>query len=80
MKPCLFYFKGISLLHAVRFLHTYGSGRRGSKVVRVHIGPHWAEGVGQAPPEGCGSGFSLAPGYTTLLGRVRANFSSVPLK
>ena len=29
---------------------------------------------------GCGSGFSLVPGYTTLSVRVRANINSVPDK
>ena len=42
--------KGLSPLHAVRGINASGSGRRGWEGVRVHIGPHWAEGVGRAPP------------------------------
>jgi len=44
--------KGLSPLHAVGVINTSGSGRRGWEGVRVHIGPHWAEGVGRAPPGG----------------------------
>jgi len=29
-----------------------GSGRRGREGARVHIGPHWAETAGRAPPGG----------------------------
>ena len=36
---------------------TYASGRRGWEGVRVHFGPHWAEGVGRAPPWGVWVGF-----------------------
>jgi len=44
--------KGLSPLDAVGVINTNGSARRGWEGVRVHIGPHWAERVGRAPPGG----------------------------
>ena len=54
----------------VGVLNAYGSGRRGWEGVRVHIGTHWAERVGRAPPGGgLGRGFGFVPGYTTHFGK-----------
>ena len=44
--------RGLSPLHATGVINASSSGRRGWEGVRVHIGPHWAEGVGRAPPGG----------------------------
>jgi len=41
---------GLSPHHEDGVLNTYASGRRGWESVRVHIGPHWAEGVRRALP------------------------------
>ena len=43
---------------------------RGSEYILAHTGPRELDGH---PLGGCGSGFGLVPGYTTLLVRVRAN-------
>ena len=42
----------------------------GSKYILAHTGPRELDGH---PLGGCGSGFGLVPGYTTLSVRVRAN-------
>jgi len=42
--------KDLSPLHATGIVNASGSGRRGCKGVRVHIGPHWAERVGRVKP------------------------------
>jgi len=63
--------KGPSPLHAV-VINASGSGRRekGSEYMMAHTGPRELDGH---PLGGCGSGFGLVPGYTTLSVRVRAN-------
>jgi len=43
---------------------------KGSKYILAHTGPRELDGH---PLGGCGSWFSLVPGYTTLSVRVRAN-------
>ena len=43
---------------------------RGSEYILAHTGPRELDGH---PLGGCGSGFALVPGYTTLTVRVRAN-------
>ena len=43
---------------------------RGSEYILAHTGPRELDGH---PLGGCGSGFGLVPGYTTLSVRVRAN-------
>ena len=43
---------------------------RGSEYILAHTGPRELDGQ---PLGGCGSGFGLVPGYTTLSVRVRAN-------
>ena len=43
---------------------------KGSEYILAHTGPRELDGH---PLGGCGSGFGLVPGYTTLLVRVRAN-------
>jgi len=43
---------------------------KGSEYILAHTGPRELDGY---PPGGCGSGFGLVPGYTTLSVRVRAN-------
>ena len=43
---------------------------KGSEYMLAHTGPRELDGH---PLGGCGSGFGLVPGYTTLLVRVRAN-------
>ena len=43
---------------------------RGSEYILTHTGPTELNGH---PLGGCGSGFGLVPGYTTLSVRVRAN-------
>ena len=43
---------------------------RGSEYILAHTGPRELDGH---PLGGCGSGFGLVPGYTTLLVRVRTN-------
>jgi len=43
---------------------------RGSEYILVHTGSRELDGH---PLEGCGSGFGLVPGYTTLSVRVQAN-------
>jgi len=65
----------LSPIHADRVLNTYTSGRRGWEGVQVHIGPHGAEEVGQAPPGGVW--FAWVPVYTTLSVNVWANITSV---
>jgi len=54
VSSCRFFLwrKGLSPLHADEVFNTYARGRRGWEGVRVHIGPHWAERVGRAPPRG----------------------------
>jgi len=42
----------------------------GSEYILAHTGPRELDGH---PLGGCGSGFGLVPGYTTLSVRVRAN-------
>ena len=48
---------------------------RGPEYILAHTGPRELDGN---PLGGCGSGFGLVPGYTTLSVRVRANIYSVP--
>ena len=43
---------------------------RGSEYILAHTGPRELDGH---PLRGCGSGFGLVPGYTTLSVRVRSN-------
>ena len=43
---------------------------KGSEYILAHTGPRELDGH---PLGGCGSGFGLVPGYTTLSVRVRAN-------
>jgi len=43
---------------------------KGSEYILAHTGQRELDGH---PPGGCGSGFGLVPGYTTLLVRVQAN-------
>jgi len=43
---------------------------KGSEYILAHAGQRELDGH---PPGGCGSGFGLVPGYTTLLVRVQAN-------
>ena len=43
---------------------------KGSEYILAHTGPRELDG---RPLGGCGSGFGLVPGYTTLSVRVRAN-------
>jgi len=43
---------------------------KGSEYILAHTGPRELDGH---PLGGCGSGFGLVPGYTTLSARVRAN-------
>jgi len=43
---------------------------RGSEYILAHTGPRELDGL---PLGGCGSGFGLVSGYTTLSVRVRAN-------
>ena len=43
---------------------------RGSEYILAHTGPRELDAH---PLGGCGSGFGLVPGYTTLSIRVRAN-------
>ena len=67
--------KGLSPLHAVEVINASGSGRRGwmrrgPSTYWPHTGPRKLDGH---PLGGCGSGFGLVPGYTTLSVRVRAN-------
>jgi len=50
---------------------------KGSEYILAHTEPREVDGH---PLGGCGSGFGLVPGYTTLLVRVRANINSVPSK
>jgi len=45
-------------------------GEKGSEYILAHTGPRELDGH---PLGGCGSGFGLVPGYTTLSVRVRAN-------
>jgi len=54
VSSCKFFLrrKSLASLHADGVIIAYVSGRRGGEGVRVHIGPHWAEKVGQAPPGG----------------------------
>jgi len=48
---------------------------RGSEYILAHTGPRELD---RHPLGGCGSGFGLVPGDTTLLVRVWANINSVP--
>jgi len=52
VSSCRFFLwrEGLSPLHATGVMNASGSGRCGWEGFRVHIGPHWAERVGQAPP------------------------------
>ena len=50
---------------------------RGSEYILVHTGPRELDGH---PLGGCGSGFGLVPGYTTLAVRVWANIKCNALK
>jgi len=43
---------------------------KGSEYILAHTGPRELD---RHPLGGCGSGFGLVPGYTTILVRVRAN-------
>jgi len=50
---------------------------KGSDYILAHTGPRELDGH---PLGGCGSGFGLVPGYTTLPVRVRANIKFGALK
>jgi len=50
---------------------------RGSEYILAHTGPRELDGH---PLAGCGSGFGLVPGYTTLSVRVQANIQFGALK
>jgi len=52
---------------------------KGSEYILAHTGPRELDGH---PLGGCGSGFGLVPGYTTLSVRVQANikFSTLQIK
>jgi len=50
---------------------------KGSEYILAHTGPRELDGH---PMGGCGSGFGLVPGYTTLSVRVRANIQFGALK
>jgi len=63
--------EGLSPLHAVGVSITTAAGvvvERGSKYILAHTGPGELDGH---PLGGCGSGFGLVPGYTTLSVRVQ---------
>ena len=67
--------EGMISLHFTRtgFLIPTPAGvvtEKGSEYILAHSGPRELDGH---PLGGCGSGFGLVPGYTTLLVRVRAN-------
>jgi len=50
---------------------------KGSEYILAHTEPREVDGH---PLGGCGSGFGLVSGYTTLLVRVRANINSMASK
>jgi len=50
---------------------------KGSEYILAQTGPRELDGQ---PLGGCGLGFGLVPGHTTLSVRVQANFNSVPSK
>jgi len=50
---------------------------KGSEYILAHTGPRELDGH---PLGGCGSGFGLVPGYTTLSVRVRVNIKFGALK
>jgi len=65
--------KGLSPLHAVGVIKPAAAGvvdEKGSEYILAHTGPRELDGH---PQGGCGSGFCLVPGYTTLSVRVLAN-------
>ena len=56
---------GLLFLAAAGVVH-----EKGSEYILAHTGPRELDGH---PLGGCGLGFGLVPGYTTLSVRVRAN-------